>query len=120
MKKIVVFMSYGVLLYAASCTDINAGKNPKPEKIKQGESVTSDELRERGEYLVKSIGCGDCHAPKKFTAKGPEPDMDRFLSGYNSSQPLPKFDVQVMQRDHVLMFNPDLTASAGPWGVSFA
>ena len=37
---------------------------------------------ERGKYLVNMIGCSDCHTPFKMGPKGPEPDMDRFLSGH--------------------------------------
>lgn len=32
----------------------------------------------RGEYLVKVIGCGDCHTPGTFAGA---PDMSRWLSG---------------------------------------
>ena len=37
---------------------------------------------ERGKMLVIGGACHDCHTPKKFGPKGPEPDMDRMLSGH--------------------------------------
>ena len=37
---------------------------------------------QRGEYLVKIMGCNDCHTPWKMGPQGPEPDMTRFLSGH--------------------------------------
>src|SRR5689334_11259835 len=37
---------------------------------------------ERGRYLVTVGGCTDCHTPFKMTDKGPQPDMDRYLSGH--------------------------------------
>ena len=37
---------------------------------------------QRGEYLVKIMGCNDCHTPWKMGPHGPEPDMTRFLSGH--------------------------------------
>ena len=37
---------------------------------------------ERGRYLVQSIGCGDCHTPKKLGPNGPEEDHGRLLSGH--------------------------------------
>src|SRR5262252_6112650 len=36
----------------------------------------------RGRYLVAIMGCNDCHTPLKMTPNGPEPDMDRYLSGH--------------------------------------
>lgn len=72
---------------------------------------------ERGAYLVKIMGCNDCHTPWVMTPRGPEPDMTRQLSGH--------------PQDFVLSNRPSLkepwtwgaaatnTAFAGPWGVSF-
>ena len=37
---------------------------------------------QRGEYLVKIMGCNDCHTPWKMGPQGLEPDMTRFLSGH--------------------------------------
>ena len=46
---------------------------------------------QRGEYLVKIMGCNDCHTPWKMGPQGPEPDMTRFLSGHPEQiGPLPK------------------------------
>src|SRR5262245_65827990 len=36
----------------------------------------------RGEYLVKIMGCNDCHTPWQLGPNGPEPDMSRMLSGH--------------------------------------
>lgn len=83
--------------------------------------VTSkDDLVKRGEYLVTIMGCADCHAPKKMTAQGPAPDMDRFLSGHDSSQKLGTFDKNILKTGEWVVFNGQSTAFAGPWGMSFA
>ncbi len=37
---------------------------------------------QRGEYLVKGGGCGDCHTPLKMGPSGPEWDQTRLLSGH--------------------------------------
>jgi len=58
--------------------------------------------------------------PKKLTARGPAPDMDRFLSGYNSTQPLGEYDKNLVKTGQWVVFNGQNTAFAGPWGVSFA
>jgi mono/diheme cytochrome c family protein len=119
MRKAIVLLFAGTLLYAAACKR-KIGNDPESGISKAALQPSKDELRKRGEYLVNVIGCADCHAPKKMTDRGPVPDMDRFLSGFNSAQPIPNFDAKVMQKDQVVLFNPDLTAAAGPWGVSFA
>ena len=74
---------------------------------------------ERGAYLVKIMGCNDCHTPFKMGPKGPEPDMTRMLSGHPQDM--------VMPPPPALGTGPWLwagaatnTAFAGPWGVSFA
>ncbi|WP_018612636.1 hypothetical protein [Segetibacter koreensis] len=123
MKKVLVFISLAMMLYVSSCytkDDKETTKNGEGQTVQPAPGVSKQDKIQRGEYLVNVIGCGDCHAPKKMTEKGPAPDMDRYLSGFNSTQPMPKFDTKVMQRDQVAMFNPELTAAAGPWGVSFA
>ena len=42
------------------------------------------ELATRGEYLVRTGLCHDCHTPHKIGPKGPEPDLTRALSGHPS------------------------------------
>lgn len=82
--------------------------------------ASKDDAVKRGEYLVTIMGCADCHAPKKMTPKGPAPDMDRFLSGHNSTQPLGTFDKSILKTGEWVVFNGQSTAFAGPWGMSFA
>ncbi|MDQ3292346.1 MAG: c-type cytochrome [Bacteroidota bacterium] len=72
-----------------------------------------------GAYLVKAMGCNDCHSPKKMGANGPEIISELMLSGYPSDRPIVKFDSKLI-KSGFSMFYPDLTAAAGPWGVSFA
>lgn len=81
---------------------------------------SKDDVVKRGQYLVTIMGCADCHAPKKMTAQGPAPDMDRFLSGHNSAQPLGTFDKGILKTGEWVVFNGQSTAFAGPWGMSFA
>lgn len=77
-----------------------------------------EELITRGEYLVNTSACHDCHSPKVMTPNGPEPDPKRLLSGYPEDMPLPAINKEALQ-DWVL-FNQHLTSAVGPWGVSFA
>lgn len=82
--------------------------------------ATQEEKVKRGEYLVTVIGCGDCHTPKIMTPQGPAPDMERYLSGYNAEMPLGEYDTTLAASGQWALFKGDLTAAAGPWGVSFA
>lgn len=73
----------------------------------------------RGEYLVGIMGCNDCHSPKRMGENGPEIIPELLLSGYPSDRPIVKFESELI-KEGFGMFYPDLTAGAGPWGVSFA
>jgi Cytochrome c len=87
---------------------------------KYGSKKTSTTTQiKRGEYLVTTSGCDDCHSPKKMGPKGPEIDMERRLSGFPASRPIPAFDSNLVKKG-ITQFNEDLTAAAGPWGISFA
>ncbi len=82
---------------------------------------TQPSLTERGQYLVSAGGCSDCHSPKVFGPSGPAPDNSRLLSGYPSNSKLPEVPGGVLSPSQwgALTTN-DMTAWAGPWGVSFA
>jgi mono/diheme cytochrome c family protein len=76
---------------------------------------------ERGKYLVLAGGCNDCHTPKVFTAAGPAFDTTRLLSGYPAGTVLPEFPKAILGPEKWgAVTTNDLTAWAGPWGVSFA
>jgi hypothetical protein len=104
-----VIVSGGALL--VSC---EAAKSETTSAVQ----YTEKEILKRGQYLVNTTGCHDCHSPKIMTPNGPEPDPERLLSGYPADVFLPVINKNAM-KDWIL-FNPDLTAIAGPWGVSFA
>jgi len=74
---------------------------------------------ERGRYLVTSIGCGDCHTPKTMGANGPEEDPSRLLSGHpeGSNFAAPP---ALGSGPWIATVSWDLTAWAGPWGISYA
>ena len=72
----------------------------------------------RGEYLVKTIGCSDCHTPMKMGANGPEPDMDRFLSGHPEELG-PLTAAKASDQPWMWAGAASMTAFSGPWGVSY-
>lgn len=104
------------------CAFTSGEKMPKHKRKLVGvHPVAADQpLIKRGEYLVTTMGCGDCHSPKKMTPQGPAPDIDRLLSGYNSTIPLGDYDKNVVRSGQWVLFNGQNTAFIGPWGVSFA
>lgn len=76
-----------------------------PEKVK------------RGEYLVTTSACHDCHTPFKMGENGPEWDMDRALSGHPEGEVITEgARLDGPWAAAVSMTN---TAWSGPWGVSF-
>jgi hypothetical protein len=72
---------------------------------------------QRGEYLVKIMGCNDCHTPWKMGPNGPEPDMSRYLSGHPEEiGPLPN---NAPAAPYAWAGFATNTAFSGPWGVSY-
>jgi hypothetical protein len=75
---------------------------------------------ERGKYLVKLAGCGDCHSPKVMTDKGLAEDHTRLLSGQPADEPVKAAPAGLGSDGWIAAGNGHFTAWAGPWGVSFA
>jgi hypothetical protein len=91
-------------------------KSTKP--IAKG--YTREQIK-RGAYLVNLGGCNDCHTPKIMTAMGPVPDTTRLLMGHVSSEKVPDIPQGVLSpTGWMAMTNGNMTAWAGPWGVSYA
>jgi len=72
----------------------------------------------RGKYLVQSIGCDDCHTPKKMGPNGPILDESRRLSGHPEGSVLPA--APAAKGPWIASTTFDLTAWNGPWGTSYA
>jgi hypothetical protein len=71
-----------------------------------------------GQHIVTVSGCHDCHSPKKMTAMGPQIDSTMMLSGHPAQ--MPDFNVNRKETEAKgLVTTQDLTAWAGPWGVSY-
>ena len=73
---------------------------------------------ELGAYLVKTMGCNDCHTPLKMGPKGPEPDMSRTLTGHPEELKMPPAPA-LPPGPWIATVSATNTAWAGPWGVSF-
>jgi hypothetical protein len=73
---------------------------------------------EHGAYLVKTMGCNDCHTPWVMGPKGPEPDMARALTGHPADLVMPTAPA-LPPGPWIGVVAETNTAWAGPWGVSF-
>lgn len=90
----------------------------KPAAAKPAAAPADKAKAERGKYLVTAGGCHDCHTPKTMGAHGPEWDLTRALSGHPESLKLPP--PPPLSGPWIAVGNADLTAWAGPWGISYA
>jgi mono/diheme cytochrome c family protein len=77
----------------------------------------SADAAKRGEYIVKSMGCADCHTPNKMGPNGPEPDPAKWLAGHPADMTLPP--APPASGPWIASVAATMTAWSGPWGVSF-
>lgn len=88
MRKVVLIISVFIAAMAVIATACNSSTAKEQGSVKMDPAS----LVKRGEYLVTIGVCDDCHSPKIMGPKGPEIDMERRLSGFPSSRPIPSFD----------------------------
>jgi len=117
MKKLAASM-VALMFFATVITIVSCNNQNEAKAVAVGSTISKDSMIKRGEYLVTIMGCDDCHSPKKLGPNGPEPDMDRRLSGHPASMPLGSYRQSDLKS--WVLFNQNLTAFVGPWGVSFA
>lgn len=109
-----------VLTIVAFVWVLNACNPPKPNNATAVDAAPAkDSLVKRGGYLVASLGCNDCHSPKKMGSQGPYPDSSRLLSGFPAAAPIPLAGINDI-KNGLVVFSGDLTAAVGPWGTTFA
>jgi hypothetical protein len=104
-------------LFLTSCTEQAPATTEAPPAAEA--TLSEADLVKRGEYLIHTMGCNDCHTPKLMTPKGPVPDDKRLLSGYPAGEKLAPIADPKILKDYAL-FNGSLTAAVGPWGTTFA
>jgi hypothetical protein len=112
-KIILLFLSGFFTMILIQC------QNQKKEHSNESNAITQDSLIKKGQYLVTTLGCNDCHSPKRMGAQGPELIPELMLSGFPASNQLPPIPSEALKNGWTL-FYPDNTATVGPWGVSFA
>jgi len=122
MKKVSI-VSTGILLLGVclfiSQMGCDQAPNEKADTSSTSKELSRGELIARGNYLVTIASCSDCHSPKIFTPQGPVPDSTKLLSGHPAEAPLMPIDKKVLTPGNWILISPDLTAFAGPWGISY-
>jgi hypothetical protein len=112
-RTLLLATSVVIFLAAIGIITLTRGEAQEPSHGRVPEHVVK-----RGEYLVKIMGCNDCHTPWKMGPQGPEPDMTRFLSGHPEQiGPLPHAKTA---EPYIWSGFATNTAFSGPWGVSYA
>jgi hypothetical protein len=111
---ILLTIGIAIVIAAVSCLPGATGKEKEEAPV-----ITADSLVKRGSYLVTTMLCDDCHSPKRMGPQGPELIPERRLSGFIQTNKIPTVNTAEIRKGWV-MFNEDLTAAVGPWGVSFA
>lgn len=117
MKKLVIISSMAIISLIIACSEKKATVKESPNPEAANVELSNSALIKRGQYLVTIMGCHDCHSPKIMTAKGPEPDPERLLSGHPANESLPKVDKKATQ--NWVLFSMGMTAIKRPWGMSF-
>ena len=111
-----VGVTFGVLTFswavAFAVTPTGRVEKANPDKANVAARV------ERGAYLVRTMGCNDCHTPWKMGPRGPEPDMTRALTGHPADLVMPPAP-SLPPGPWSWVAASTNTAFAGPWGVSF-
>jgi mono/diheme cytochrome c family protein len=116
MRKLI---SIGIAscLFVAACNDDTDSEVVTAGTTEENKMTEADMIK-RGDYIVATGGCNDCHTPKIMTPQGPKLDSSRLLSGHPENSPLPPIDKKALQPGNWMLFAPDLTSAVGPWGMT--
>jgi len=119
MRKQLYFLVAVVFgFYAISCN--NKAENEKPLVASESKPLSQEELIKRGDYIVTTSGCADCHSPKVMTPMGPVADSTKMLSGHPANEPMPSMEASAGKPGGWIFMGPDVTSFVGPWGISYA
>ena len=117
MKNLILIAVFMASCFIA-CTEKTPSQTALVQNTEKAMAPSKEDLVKRGEYLVETMGCHDCHSPKIMGPQGPSPDPNLLLSGHPANVPTPKIDKKA-NPDWVL-FSMDNTITVGPWGISYA
>lgn len=113
------FIAATAIVFAAAAGFVSTTGRMQPQDSARAQpSAPPADRVQRGAYLVKIMGCNDCHTPWKMGEHGPEPDMARMLSGH--PERIGRLPATAPDEPFVWAGSGTNTAFSGPWGVSYA
>lgn len=116
--RTLISMGFNLSAVAGLMIIVMAACSGEPREVG---AVTLEQQINRGEYLVTVGGCHDCHSPKIVAETGPIIDSTRMLSGHRAVSAIPIVPAGAIGPESWgALANHELTAWAGPWGISFA
>ena len=116
-----ILFPFAIVLFCAAFWLTNCQQQPTEKPVAAETSTPKEDPVKRGEYLSNILGCDDCHTPKKMTEQGPVPDMERRFMGHPADEPFEASDLKKPINERFLaVLSPGMTATAGPWGISYA
>ena len=118
-----VYLSFAILIagfafYLIGCNSASDEKKEQGDGT-EAKTMTKEDMVKRGDYIVTTASCNDCHSPKVMTQMGPVEDSTKLLSGHPANEPLPPLDAKPTQPGNWIYIAPDLTVIVGPWGISY-
>src|SRR5262245_15799561 len=109
LRTVVLAGSMAIIIFALGLVKVNGGA-----LLRSADSKPAAAAVQRGEYLVKIMGCNDCHTPWKMGPNGPEPDMSRMLSGH--PEEIGSLPNTLPAQGYGWSAFATNTAFSGPWG----
>jgi Cytochrome c len=106
--------------YFMGCNSASDEKKEQSTTSPETKTMTKEEMIKRGDYIVTTGSCNDCHSPKVMTQMGPVPDSTKLLSGFQAGTPLPPINLNSLKPGNWMSMASDITAFVGPWGISYA
>ena len=82
-----------LLSILSGATQLLTKKKNRAIQAPETKTMTKEEMIKRGDYIVTTGSCNDCHSPKIMTQMGPVPDSTKLLSGHPGSDPLPPLSI---------------------------
>jgi mono/diheme cytochrome c family protein len=118
LRTLSLVIAVGLPVFIISCN--NEEKKEKEGGMEDHKMMSNEDMIKRGDYLMITAGCHDCHSPKKFGPHGEMMlDSTRLLSGHPESMPMPPVNIKSLEPGQWMSLSGDLTAFVGPWGMSY-
>jgi len=118
LRTLLLIIAVGLPAFILSCN--NEEKGEKEDGMADHKTMSNEDMVKRGDYIMITAGCHDCHSPKKFGPHGEMMlDSSKLLSGHPENMPLPPVNVKSLEPGQWMSLSGDLTAFVGPWGMSY-